>query len=559
MNRHMKPLYRTAFFLQRPPASLHEVAAVIEDWVFIRQGRPRPGLVRPEGWRGEAVARPLTILGSGWSVEAVLVTEATQVSWGIQVQHPDSEDPDLRWVINLTISQQGEAMRFTCEVGVAWVEDRGEAIYRRSSQPNIVIELLRRFGGKDAMGSRPLSDRPYELKMSEVDGFVNFLVSPDRQHPVVLITRNREGQTLVEPELWARKLGSLAYVMVAESWETTFALETAVGSNRLVCWGGSIRIYRPGFTTDANPYNHPLLSVESIRESLEAKSAMGLVDNVVGQLAEVSAHRIYPGFLLWQDLVSLLRMQELQRLQTLPSPEVIALRANASELDKMKEQVAALQAQKESLCQEYVNDVDALENDVKTLAEDNRKLWDEVSALREWRRIASEGLRRVRGGEAWQTALRHVPEVNSLAEAVAAAKKELAGKLIFVLNSKSEEDAPFAHPTDVLTAFRWLAGPFWQSKAQRKAMGIPEESLKKVLPNWSYSGNQTEETMSRFEEWYRVDYPLPGGRRAFAEQHLKFGIGSDPTNMIRIGFLWDDANKLWVIGYIGPHQRNTKS
>jgi hypothetical protein len=155
--------------------------------------------------------------------------------------------------------------------------------------------------------------------------------------------------------------------------------------------------------------------------------------------------------------------------------------------------------------------------------------------------------------------LRYVPEVNTLTEAVDVAKKELAGKMVFPLNSKSDLDAPFAHPTDVLTAFRWLAGPFWDSKALSQPMGMPEESLKKVLPNWSYAGNQTVTTLGRYEEWYRVEYALPGGKKAYAEQHLKFGVGADPANMIRIGFFWDDSKNLWVIGYIGPHQRNTKS
>ena len=286
---------------------------------------------------------------------------------------------------------------------------------------------------------------------------------------------------------------------------------------------------------------------------------MELIDNVVGQLAEVSAHRSYPGFALWQDLRDLVRAQELQRFQSGPTPETLALQTKASEVDKLREQVNVLQTQKEALLEEYVKDVDDLEKRVKALEADNRELWDDVTALREWRRIAAEGMRRVRASEDWRTALRHVPEVDSLPDAIAVAKRELAGKLVFALNSKSEEDAPFAHPTDVLTAFRWLAGPFWESKARRTPMGMPEDSLRKILPNWSYAGNQTEMTLGRFEEWYKVDYPLPGGRKAYAEQHLKYGVGADPKNMIRIGFFWDDSKNLWVIGYIGPHQRNTKS
>jgi hypothetical protein len=555
----MKPLYRTAFFLQRPPASLDEIAAVVEEWIFVRQGKPRQGLVRPEGWSGQAISRPLTILGEGWSVEAIFSQEPTQALWAVQVQHPDSEDDNLRWVINLTVAQQATATRFTCEVGVEWIEDRGETITRRSSQPNIVIEMLRRFGGRDAQASRQLSEKPYELKKSEVDGFVDFLLSPTRQHAVVLITRNRDGQLLVEPELWARKLGSLAYVMVAEAWDTTFALEVAVGSNRLVCWGGSIRIYRPGFTREANPYAHPLLSVESIQASLESKKPVGFIDNVVGQIAEVSAHRPYPGFAFWQDVEGMVRAGELQKLQSSAKSIPALTDAFAQDADKLKVRVKALEAEKDKLCDDYVKDVDDLEKRLKGLEAEKEKLWDEVTILREWRRIASEGMRRVRTGEPYRTALRYVPEVNTLTEAVEVAEKELAGKMVFPLNSKSDLEAPFAHPTDVLTAFRWLAGPFWESKALSKPMGLPEESLKKVLPNWSYAGNQTVTTLGRYEEWYKVDYALPGGKKAYAEQHLKFGVGADPANMIRIGFFWDDSKNLWVIGYVGPHQRNTKS
>ncbi len=530
----MKPLYRTAFFLQRPPASLNEIAAVVEDWVFTRQGRPRLGLIRPEGWTGQAIARPLTILGAGWSIEAASVREASQTIWAVQVQHPDSEDANLCWTINLTACQQGVAMRFACEVGVAWLEDRGETINRRSSQPNIVIAMLQRFGGKDAQSGRALSERPYELKKTEVAGFVDFLVSPARQHAVVLITRGRDGQLLVEPELWARKLGSLAYVMVAEAWETTFALEEAIGSNRLVCWGGSVRIYRPGFTQTADPYGHPLLSVESIQTSLELKGPLGVVDNVVGQLAEVGAHRPYPGFTFWEEVQAGLRAAEIRQLQ-------------------------AASAEDSSLAAAYAKDVDVQERRVQALEAEKLGLRQEVEALREWRRLASEGLRRIRAGETHRTALRYVPEVDNLAEAVEVAAKELKGKVVFALNSKSDLEAPFAFPTDVLTALRWLAGPFWESKALSKAIGLPEESLKKVLPNWSYAGNQTEMTLGRYEEWYKVDYPLPSGRTAYALQHLKYGVGADPANMIRVGFLWDEGQKVWVIGYIGPHQRNTKS
>lgn len=530
----MKPLYRTAFFLQRPPASLDEIAAVVEAWIFMRQGKPRPGLMLPEGWKGQAISRPFTILGAGWSVEAIFNQEPTQALWAVQVQHPDSEDDNLRWVINLTVAQQATATRFTCEVGVAWVEDRGEVITRRSGQPNIVIEMLRRFGGKDAQAGRILSEKAYELKKVEVEGFVDFLLSSTRQHSVVLITRNREGQVVVDPELWARKLGSLAYVMVAEAWDTTFALEAAIGSNRLVCWGGSVRIYRPGFTKEADPYGHPMLSVESLQASLETKGPMGLIDNVVGQLAVVGAHRPYPGFAFWQDVQDALHGAELRKLQA----------ASADDL---------------TLAAAYAKDVEELTHRLKLLDNEKQALREELERLREWRRVASEGMRRVRAGEPYRTALRYVPEVNTLTEAVDVAKKELAGKMVFSLNSKSDLDAPFAHPTDVLTAFRWLAGPFWDSKALSQPMGMPEESLKKVLPNWSYAGNQTSMTLGRFEEWYKVDYALPGGKKAYAEQHLKFGVGADPANMIRIGFFWDDSKNLWVIGYVGPHQRNTKS
>ena len=159
----------------------------------------------------------------------------------------------------------------------------------------------------------------------------------------------------------------------------------------------------------------------------------------------------------------------------------------------------------------------------------------------------------------WREALKNIPEVESVREAIEVAEKELKGRVVFRLNSKSEQESPFQEPTDLLLALRWIGGDYYQAKSGKKLIRDLNSSLRVVLSRWDYSANQSDSTMSANESWYRVDYKLKGGRVAYADAHIGCGTSRRPQETIRVAFFWDDDAQVAVVGYVGQHQKNTHS
>ena len=534
----MKPLYRTAFQLERvgdPLNAVHEIAQVCLDWVFLLKGAPRKDVMRPAALGKHAQDFPLTAVGNGRQVETRYWKEPHERFWALRLTHPDAKDAGIEWCVELTLQCTREGVKFTCAQSIRRQDLKAGSLLRPASQPRVIPQLIERYGAR--VGDLfQLNGEPMPLT---ADGFkgkllLDLLLYPHRYPFVVVISPGRKGLPLVDAKLWARKLSPLAFVFVAENEDATRAFEAVLGSNRLACWGGAVRVYRPGFTLADDPFKHYYFLPPEIERKLGQLGEVGFADMMVARLTKEACLQGQADFLFWSALVEKVGHLRIQGLQQINHED--------SELAKL-----------------YAAENEELRGSLEEAQLQISRLQDEVNILQGWKEEAQRAHRAIREGVRPAQALRGLPEVDTLAEAIDVAKKELGARLIFALNSKSEPDSPFGQPTDVLTAFRWLAGPFWESKAMSKPMGIPEDSLKKVLPNWSYAGNQTVTTLGRYEEWYKVDYALPGGKKAYAEQHLKFGVGADPANMIRIGFLWDDGKKLWVIGYLGPHQRNTKS
>ncbi len=76
------------------------------------------------------------------------------------------------------------------------------------------------------------------------------------------------------------------------------------------------------------------------------------------------------------------------------------------------------------------------------------------------------------------------------------------------------------------------------------------------IPGWDFSAHQSDAATGRFKEWYECNWE---GRTYSVTDHVGTGISKRPEETIRIAFAWDKGRKIIVIGYIGQHQKNTKS
>ncbi|MEY3853248.1 MAG: hypothetical protein RI910_2228 [Verrucomicrobiota bacterium] len=533
----MKPLYRTAFQLERvedPIGAVHEIAQVCLDWVFLHKGAPRKGILRPIELGKHAQDFPATSIGDGRKLETRYWKGSTERLWSLRLTHPDDKDPGIEWCVELTLECSPELAKFTCATSIARKSLEVGSLERKASQPAVVPMVIAKFGAKT--GSLRLIDEPVILgpDPKESEELKAFLLHWSRYQFVVLISPWRDGRPMVDTKLWAKKLSTLAFVFVADSDEATRAFEAALGSKRLACWGGAIRVYRPGFDLTDDPFKHYYFLPPQTEQSLAKYGEVGLADLMVARLTQDASQQGHADFLFWSswvEKVGQLRIHSLQQanhddatLAKLYEEENVDLRGN---LDQA--QLALSQ------------------------------LLDEVNILKGWKEEAQRAHREIRDGASPAQALRDLPEVDSVAQAIAVAAEELKGELEFHLNSKSDPTTPFQSPTDVLYAFRWLASTFRRSKSGRLANIDLESHFAEYLPTWVYAPNQSEVTIGKNREWYEINYPLVPSQDRLMRMHLSCGKDRRPEKCIRIGFIWDAKRALVAVGFVGQHQRSGQS
>jgi hypothetical protein len=105
------------------------------------------------------------------------------------------------------------------------------------------------------------------------------LLSPERTRPVVGITTDRHTRRpTIAPGDLARRIGSLADIVVLETGDATWALSEAL-PNRLDVFGGAARIWWPGLSVASERFDHPLLFVygdgAAVAERIEAAISSG--------------------------------------------------------------------------------------------------------------------------------------------------------------------------------------------------------------------------------------------------------------------------------------------
>ena len=202
--------------------------------------------------------------------------------------------------------------------------------------------------------------------------------------------------------------------------------------------------------------------------------------------------------------------------QTEPSPG-----APGDEDDSTRREIKALR-----------EDRQRLEADNRTLREEKARGDEEAGRLREevaqsrrmeehWRRAYVEERRQARTHDGEPEAAK---PVGSVREAIAQARKMFPDRLLIKLNSRSNEDTPFANPAEVLDALAWLATAYRNG---------PVDSIGESCPGWFYRSNQSAVTMGQFPDWYRTRVDGTAWKLA---AHLGKGTSHDPHHTIRIAF-----------------------
>lgn len=188
-----------------------------------------------------------------------IVSEAIDL-WAIRANVPDKNIAQRGWTTEVVIGfkrSQKTPFGFGLRLLVSSPEADLQSVER--AVPGLVWQLANECGLYQ--GAESLSPEPWIVESrNDMLRLISTLLDPSRREPVFVLTVPKDATDphapLIDPRPLARAMIGLAKVVVLSD-RFTWALTDHLGK-RLSVFNGAIRAYLPGFTEDAEPYEHDL-------------------------------------------------------------------------------------------------------------------------------------------------------------------------------------------------------------------------------------------------------------------------------------------------------------
>lgn len=479
-----------------------------------------PGLIPPQAYEGMAFEHDQ----AGLRIAATSNTDGTL--WAFRSEHLG--DLSRNWVTEAVIADlgvvDGLGVRNSCST------------LGSDPVPTSSPRFLRDF-----VASHNLLDAEFPVKAAShlvADGasfeeFLGLLLSPDRVLPIVVLTQLPDTTDYaINPTKLARDTQGLAHVFCMLP-NATFDLTDRLG-RKLSVFDGAVRTYYPGFSEEADPWQHHLVFPQRIGEW-------------IGE--EATGPDAFERFI--SEQLHFFSVNAPDKIETLPSYFTIrrALLDKPNKTTDEEIQYLRLELEdaraKEAEWKAIADDRDAEAN---TTEEENRRLDAQNRVLAEDLRT----LRKARGEEV-------IPIPDTYEVLPGWVDSYFADRL--VLHSRAVralKGAVFKDVGLVCQSLQLLAETYWAMRgntdpSQRLALVDRWEEGLKALGLEFNSHSLAENRLGEFRDQYTIDYRIGQKPKQILGPHLKYGSTKDDHYCMRIYFIWDDEKQLVVVGHLPSH------
>jgi hypothetical protein len=439
-------------------------------------------------------------------------------AWTCSWRRPDENDSDLVWRVLLALGSLPDVdglVRFSLRIRLERAGDdfRLAPLGHEFRAPALIRTLLR---SHDVTDSTARVEPSYRVRRpSDVAALTEFLLSPSRSLPVVVVTRGPDPEHAVDAGELARQIAGLAHVEVLSTHLAALALSDSLG-RELGVWGGAARLYWPGLHLEDDPRMHRLWT----RTHLERHR--DLVGWFLGFLGSLGAATVPE-----HPVVEAARAQRRSRaLDGGDLPEWVA-----EYVDSLESEIKNARAEASDMRQEVTGLNDLIE-DLRAKLEDTRRSFNMYTEHVEAERVEDVDLESLDVAAAYRLAREEAPEnIVFLSEAddsiEAFSSYRSPRRLYEALTAVSEVATAWAND-DLGTGF----GEYFGARG------------------YEYSKNNPAATARRTKRHYqrRVD-----GVLVTMEPHLKVDQSTSPDQCLRIYWWRDDEARRLVIGHVGRH------
>lgn len=437
--------------------------------------------------------------------------------WTCVYRHLDSNDATLSWRTTVQLAELNTETRVTVRVALESVGLRIAPAAIEFGPPRVVRTLIDTLDGH--LDGRPLRSAPVRVGSDGVSGLVALLVDPARRLPVVVIsTEELGGRPLVPPVKVAELLAGVAHVVVLDTppaWELT----RQVGKLRSV-FGGAVRIYWPGFSIDADPYDHRVFMPIRIEEmAARGRPFERFLADYVGRVAVLRVPT--------DPLVGRIRAES-------------EVRRRAAEDDQRRR----LEAARDEIPVEFAGELEAAWDRITDL---ERQLDERTSELEDVRRSFSMVQA---GGVAVEDDDAIEPPPSTLLDALDRVALEYGDALVVLDAARaSAEDCPYSNVPKFHAALRAVGEVARLYRDGRLPSGFDAAFEERGIKYGPVSQTALGKYPDEYERTYR-------GQRITLSPHVKLGSGTSAGRLARIYWWIDEEARLLVIGHAGRHLRD---
>jgi hypothetical protein len=498
------------------PSAIAEAINAILRWA---QKRRSPKLPK-EAWQGES----FEYLGGGRTCVANRLVQENSVIWALRADDPDKNVAGRTWTTEVVIgAETNQKPKISAR------------LFSTTNETNLDIDTAAPGFIRQIIGSPGLTsgfqcqDSAWWIhSKEEVEELLEGLTSRTRALPFVVITTGLAGYEAshlpLDPDEFAAAMSGLAHVAVLPE-DLTWEMSRALG-RPLSVFGGGIRVYQPGFSSDDDPYGpHDLIIGRQLEDRYTAGRA---VQWLKYKLAYDSVRRIRLG----SNVISYADVRDAAIVQRQKSLDTVG----ASSEDK--------------LATAYLR-IASLENQRKSDSEWTTELEDDNVKLKEKadRYEAQANATRLRVQQL-EHILKQRGQPTSTIEPTPKAWNELAdwcdrnfpGRLVLTSSARREAKNPEFEDIELAgRALSWLADDYRTARIEGGNAALPDHSLEPGVRN-AKCGGDTYETIWK-------------GKKREVDWHVKNGGNTrDPTRCFCIYYFWDEQGEQVIVDHLPSHR-----
>lgn len=416
-----------------------------------------------------------------------------------------------------------------------------------SGVPQVVADIAKNIGLMDA-GTALLNTATHLSSEEGAPWLIQLLLNAERIQPVIVIA----GGIDASADRLARRLTGVAHIVCIDT-PVSHQLVRRLGRERSV-YGHAVRLYRPGFNAEVDPYLHPVWPLKTNQLPKWLVNDLFEEACATSTAAEDLDERVPPFQAIRQHLATQRVRSSEERLAALRAQSTHA----AASKDEQISQLLTIRAELESALTAHQTKASELDAEMADLQE-------ELKATRRERDEARGELRRSQYQFHAQWSESEEQETGTADESYYPDTwdeledwVEIYGdnKLVLLPQAaKAAHESPFKNIPLAYKALDYLANYYVPMRTRdtddTASYQASQQALAELGLELSAVGTALDDR--RYKQDYRRHHE---GRDIWLDQHLKAGVGFDPATIFRLYFWYDaDAAKV-VVGHLPTHLTN---